>query len=260
MDAFGMVLRDGDLVSASGRLVRQRATDWFEPPLPVAAIGGPRVVRPPSPVAVRVVGADFSTLSGRFKDSGAVEGFATLTGIWSAGQLDVREQTAPLPRIDRVPRWVRPPCQPPEGGWPPARGHLRFDMSDVQDVEAVVQVTVFRPGPGQEVLVVAATDPAAVEAMLRPRLGPRLCLVPSRWTKAELDAVRRHLHARHRSWNLLRLGQSADEDGQAYIGVELARVSPETASWAASMPTGILSLDPWLRPAHATGGPPEDRP
>jgi hypothetical protein len=108
------------------------------------------------------------------------------------------------------------------------------------------------------VLVVAATDPAALQTLLGPRLGARLCVVPSRWTKAELDAVRRHLHTRHRIWNLLRLSQSADEDGQAYIAVELARVSAETASWAASMPTGIVSLDPWLRPAHTQSPVRED--
>jgi hypothetical protein len=250
MDAAGLVVRDGDLVSASGRLVREQTADWFEPPSMVAAVGGPRIIRPTRPDAVRVVGADFAELMGRFEAGGAVEGFATLTGIWSAGQLQVLEQKNSLVGNDRVPpRWVRPPCRPPSGGWPVA-GHLRFDMGDLRDVEAAVQVTVFRPGPGQEVPVVAATDPAGVETLLRPRVGARLCVVLSRWARGELDAVRSHIHARKRSWNLLRLSQSADDDGQAYIAVELAWVSSETASWATSMPSGILSLDPWLRPTR----------
>jgi len=104
--------------------------------------------------------------------------------------------------------------------------------------------------PGQEVLLVAATDPASVEALLRQRVGTRLCVVHSRWTRAEFDAVRGHLRAHHRSWNLFRLGQLADKDGQPYIAVELGRVSLETALWAASMQPGILSLHPWLRPTH----------
>jgi hypothetical protein len=139
----------------------------------------------------------------------------------------------------------------PAGGWPADRGQLRFDMNDLRDVETVVQVTVFRPGPGQEVLVVAATDPAALRALLQPRLGTRLCVLPSRWTRAELEAVRRDLQSRHRAWKLLRLSQSADADGQAHIAAELARVPVEAASWAASMPAGIVSLNPWLRPAGA---------
>ncbi|MGD0701155.1 MAG: hypothetical protein ABSA02_14865 [Trebonia sp.] len=249
MDADGLVVHDGGLVTASGRLVRDRAGDWLEPRAMVAAVGGPRVIRPPGPAAVRVAGADFGDLAGRFENAGAVEGFATLTGLWSAGQLLVQEQTASTPGEARVPRWVTPPGLPPAGGWPP--GRLRFDMNDVRDIAAVVAVTVFRPAPEQEVLVVAATDPAAVEALLGPRLGARLRVVPSRWTKAELDTARGHLQARHRSWGILRLGQSADGDGQAYIAVDLARVLPEIALWAASIPTGIVSLNPWLRPAHA---------
>jgi hypothetical protein len=118
MDPFGLVIRDGDLVSASGRLVKEQAADWFEPPSMVAAAGGPKIVRPPGPVAVRVTGADFSELAGRFEDGGAVEGFATLTGTWSAGELQVREQTAPLSGTDRMPRWVRPPCQRPRAAGP----------------------------------------------------------------------------------------------------------------------------------------------
>jgi hypothetical protein len=111
-------------------------------------------------------------------------------------------------------------------------------------------VAVFRPGQDQEVLVVAAADPDAVRARLRPQLGHRLCVVASRWTTAELGAVRGHLHARHRAWNLLRLGQSAGEDGQACIAASLTRVLPEIALWAESLPAGIVTLDPWLRHAH----------
>jgi len=59
-------------------------------------------------------------------------------------------------------------------------------MNDLPDTGAVVAVTVFRPDPGQEVLVVAAADPAAAEAWLRPRLGKRLCVVASKWTTPEL--------------------------------------------------------------------------
>jgi hypothetical protein len=251
MDSDGLVVRDGDLVTASGRLVRNQAGDWFEPPARVAAVGGgPQMIRPVSPVAVRIAAADFDELAGRFEADGWVEGFAALTGIWSADQLHVQHQAVPGSVDTRLPRWVTPPCPAPASGWPRHAGNLRFDMNDLPDTGAVVAVTVFRPGPDQEVLVVAAADPDAAGAWLRPRLGKRLCVVASKWTMAELGAVRAHLHARHRAWNLLRLGQSTGEDGQACIAAELTRVLPEIALWAGSLPAGIVSLDPWLRPAH----------
>jgi hypothetical protein len=252
MDFGGLVVRDGDLVTASGRLVHNQAGDWFEPPVAVAAAvgGGPRMVRPVSPVAVRVAGADFDGLASRFEDDGAVEGFATLTGIWSVGQLQVQRQAIPSPGDARLLRWVTPPCPAPAGGWPRHGDHLRFDLGDLRDTGAAVEVTVFRPGQDQEVLVVAAADPHAVEARLKPQLGERLCVVASKWTTAELGAVRAHLHAHHRVWDLLQLGQSTDEDGQACIVAKLMRVLPEIASWAASLPAGIVSFDPWLRPAY----------
>lgn len=249
MDFNTLVVHDGDPVTASGRLVRISgpAGAWFEPPMAVPAVGGPRTVRPASPAAVRVAGADFDDLASRFDDHGAVDGFATLTGIWSAGQLHVEHQGPPRADDDRRPRWVTPPCPAPAGGWPRHGDSLRFDLGDLADTGAAVEVTVFRPGRDQEVLVIAAADPDAVEARLRPQMGARLCVVASKWTTAELDAVRGHLHARRQAWNLVRLRQATGEDGQACIAAKLTRVLPETASWAAALPPGIVSLDPWLR-------------
>jgi hypothetical protein len=162
MDFAGLVVRDGDLVTASGRLVRNQAGDWFEPPVWVAAVGGGlQVVRPVSPVAVRISGADFDELATRFEDgNGTVEGLAALTGIWSAGYLHVRHQTVPGPIDARVPRWVTPPCPAPAGGWPRHGDNRRFDLNDLPHTGVVVAVTVFRPGQDQEVLVVAAMDAA----------------------------------------------------------------------------------------------------
>jgi hypothetical protein len=49
----------------------------------------------------------------------------------------------------------------------------------LRETGAAVAVTVFRPSEDQAVLVVAAADPEAVEAQLRPQLGQLLCVVPS---------------------------------------------------------------------------------
>ena len=89
---------------------------------------------------------------------------------------------------------MTPPCPPPDGGWPrpawgPGARNLSFDLGDLRETGAAVAVTIFRPSEDQAVLVVAADDTAAVAARLRPQLGKLLCVVPSRWSRAELDAI-----------------------------------------------------------------------
>ena len=256
MELDGLVLRNGDELTASGRLVRNQAGDWFEPPLPVAAVGGrPRGIRPVWRGAVRVCGADFTTLTGRIEEGGVVAGRAELTGIWSAGEIQVQRQASPERRHRGSPRWVVPPCPPPAGGWPRHEDpNPYFDLGDLRETGAAVAARIFRPGPDQAVLVVAAADPDAVEGRLRPQLGKRLCVVISRWTPAELEAVRSHLAARHAAWHLLRLGLETNDEGQGCITASLSRVLPEIALWGSSLPAGVLSLDPWLRPAGSSTG------
>src|SRR6266699_415107 len=90
MDIDGLVVREGDRAAATGRLVRDGRGDWFEPAFPVAGPAGPeRRVRAAWQGAVRVAGADFDALAGRFEKGGAVEGWATITGTWSGEQLGV---------------------------------------------------------------------------------------------------------------------------------------------------------------------------
>jgi hypothetical protein len=253
MDFNALVVREGDRATATGRLVHNDTGDWFEPPLPVALPGGmPRGVGAVWRGAIRVVGANFDQLSDRYERDGAVDGFATLIGIWSASQLRVERQTLPDRLHTKPPRWVTPPCPAPEGGWPHVMwGHgdqnLDYDLGDLQDTGAAVAVTTFRPSEDQAVLVVAAADPAAVEAQLRPQLGQLLCVVPSKWSRAELDVVRAHLHAHHEEWDLYQWGaESSTEDGQARITASLTRMLAEIAAWGATLPPGILALEAWL--------------
>ncbi len=206
MDIQAFVVREGDRVTASGRLVRNPDGDWFAPALPRTLIAGvERRVSAPWRGAVRIADANFDDLVNCFEHDGAVEGFATITGIWSHDQLRAIRQTIPENAPHRHPRWDTPPCPPPAGGWPHlnwgrgtwGRGehNLDYDLGDLTDTGAAVAVTTFRPSEDQAVLVVAAADRDAVEARLRPQLGDLLCVVTSRWTRAELDAVRAHLHA-----------------------------------------------------------------
>jgi hypothetical protein len=233
--------------------VRNGQGDWFEPALWIAESGGlERRVRPVWQGAIRVVGADFGAVSSRFERDCTVEGWALLSGMWAGGQLEVEQQDNSPPRPDPRVRWVTPPCPPPPGGWPVLirRGdiYLDYDLGDLRETGAVVAVTLFRPGEDQAVLVVAASDVAAVEAQLRPQLGDLLCIAPSRWTTAELDAVRRYLDAHHQPWDLLQWGPRNTGEGQPQMAARLVRVLPEIADWAVSLPSGIVLLEPWLTP------------
>ena len=47
---------------------------------------------------------------------------------------------------------------------------------------------------------------------------------------------------------LYQWGPVNTQDGQTCIAAKLTRVLRQIAVWAASLPDGILSLDPWLIP------------
>jgi hypothetical protein len=263
MDWDTMVPRAGDQVRAWGRLVTEGRETWFEPPLPVPLMMiHPQPVNRPRSEAVPVAGADFDAVADRYELDGEVEGWATVTGTWTGHLLRIEQQTASRPSVpDDSPKWQVPPCPPPPGGWPQGippsgrgLGNLDFEVGDLEESGAAVTVATFRPGRDQAVLVVAAADPTAVEARLRPQLGSRLCVVPSRWTKSELDAVRGHLHDRFRDWRLYGLCVDTLDDAQARVRAQLTMVTPKIASWAASLPPGILRLDSWLLPVRPASG------
>jgi hypothetical protein len=249
------VLRAGDRAGAWGRLVRTAHGTWFDPPLPVSLVLiHPRPVSPPSQFAVPVSGADFTRVAQRYELDGDLEGWATVDGVWTGSELSIDRHSRRQPEPDPAPAWHTPPCPPPPGGWPHGTnyaGNLDFDLGDLLDSGAAVMVVTFRPGAGRAVLVVAAVDSATVEARLRPQLGKRLCVVPSHWTRHDIDAVRGHLHRHWEDWNIYQSAVAASEDAQAFVTASLAQMLPEIAAWAATLPAGILTLKPWLVPARA---------
>jgi hypothetical protein len=107
----------------------------------------------------------------------------------------------------------------------------------------------FRPRADQTVVVVAATDLDAVEAFLRPQLGTRLCVVRSRWTRPQLDAVRGYLGDRRDELAIDTISEHVDERAQPSIQVQFVRVTKDLADWATSLPVGTLELKPSLTPA-----------
>lgn len=105
MDFDALVLRDGERVTATGLLVRNDQGDWLQPHLPMAApVRKERRIESVSRGAVRITGADFAILANRFEQHGAVQGSATVTGVWSGDQLRIDQQTPPRSRA----AWVHP--------------------------------------------------------------------------------------------------------------------------------------------------------
>ena len=257
VDLAGGVLRDGDTVRASGRVVAADGVTWFEPPLPVPLVAyAPGREPPPRPAGLGVpaIGVDLARLDRRREKQGAVEGWATLTGTWRQDRLRVAGQGPPTRPVDEGPYLRRPPCPEPAGGWPEGGVDENLDIpADLLAASDVTSVALFRPGRRQTVLVVAAEQPQQVEAALRPRYGPRLCVVPSRWTGRQIDDVLRRLRAGMASWMIYSCGQSTAEDGQAVLTAELTRVLPALASWVRAVPDGLLSIRPWLTPQPRPG-------
>ncbi len=247
------MLGDGDLVVAEGRVVAQADEAWFEPPLPrplVSAVGDDPV-SPPSHLAVRVHGVRLAELAWR-TDRDLAETYARLAGRWRGDELHVTTQHAtepagPGPPSDAL-TW--PPCPAPAGGWPGARDDLPGPPPELLASGAVTSAALFRPSATQEVLVVAAVDPPQVAARLQAVYGDRLCLVPSRWTAAEILGVRRALDASAAAWSVYESATSVTGDGQAVVTASLVRVHPALAAWAAGLPDGLLNLSPWLVPAR----------
>ena len=252
MDWTEFVLREGDRVEAWGRLVRTQGGTFFEPPLPVPLVWPPQVSAP-SALAVPVVGADVHDVESRTEDRDIVQGFATLSGRWIEASIHVDGQTprrlhGPRP----TPEWSEPPCPAPDGGWPHGArdANLGVDLSEVRDSGAAVALTMFRPSRTQVVLVAAAADPEAVEASLRARLGARLCLVPSRCSRAQLDAARDELVRRMDPDLIWSVGESSDGQGQPVVTVELARMRTDLAAWLAEQPDGLVHVEVWLAPTR----------
>lgn len=129
--------------------------------------------------------------------------------------------------------------------------NLDFEIGDLQETGAAVTVTIFRPSDTQAVLVIAATDIAAVERQLRPQLPDRLCVVPSRWTPGQLHRAGDYLRKNRELWRIYTIGSESDEQAQATVTAALVRITDEVADWITTQPDGLIELRPWLTPLPA---------
>jgi hypothetical protein len=250
------LLVDGAAVAATGRVFSDGVTAMFEPPLPVALPRySPGNEPPPRPVhlGVAVAGVDLRALDRRREKAGAVEGWAQLSGVWHDEKLVVQTQGPPIfPIGDLSPRWSQPPCAPPPGGWPHGAVDENLDVGDLQELDdSITALAVFRPSSTQVVLVIASTEPSRLRSQLRSRFGPRLCVIASRWTKAQVHDTAAHLRTNMDRWQIYVTGESVTEDGQTLVQADSVRVVPEMIDWARPLPDGLVRIAPWLAPTQS---------
>jgi hypothetical protein len=246
-----LVISDGEPCTGWGQLFMAADGAWLNPP---TAQPGVPIVPARSPLSTRLEGpAADAAVAGGIGDT--THGWVTVSGVWRGDRMHVDRVTTDRPPRPRRTWWQPPPCPPPPGGWPRGfppgnrgEGNLDFAVGDLEATGAIVNVVMFRPSPDQVVAVAAATDPAAAEAYLRPQLGARLCVVASRWTRAQIDHASSHLHAMHDPWRIYLTGQRTDDQAQVSITASLVQVTAEIADWAASQPDGLITLNPCLRP------------
>jgi hypothetical protein len=247
MTARDLVFGVGDQVRAWGRFVTDPAGDWLD--LARVHFG----IKPPgwkSEWSIRLIGADAEAVPTDFA-ANRVPGHISVVGTWRDESIEVGAQSPEIPAREPIPDWTDPPCPPPPGGWEHgvAVGNLHFHIGDLESSGAMVTRVIFRPSADQEVLVVAATDIDAVTRQLSLTLPNQLCVVPSRFTRDQLDEVRDVLLAHSQDWRLESFSTGgADEHAQPFTTAEPLRVTAEMAEWADTLPEGLLRLDPAIRP------------
>ncbi len=240
----------GDL-TATGRVVHVPGGGPVRFCAPVmeafGAINGPRIAKA-CDLGVDVTGVDLDTLTDRYERDGAVEGYATLVGHLDGEVLVVTRQSARTPEPER--ENLDPPCSPPPGGWPLTDNPNTRSMTNYQfhHRDLVAQIAIIRPSAALAypfILTWGDPEPARAE------LGPGVCVLQSRMTKADFDAATRDVMvpALPRANGVYSYGgYSLAPDGQLYSGVEAVRVTPGLEALVAKYPPGTVRVDYWLHP------------
>ncbi len=249
MAARDLVIEPGDRVRAWGQFVVNRAGHWLD----LARVDNllPKPAGWTSAWSIRLVGADVDAVPTDFAPNQS-PGYISVIGIWHGDSIEVEEQSPDIPSFSGPILHRNPPCPPPTGGWPRSaeQDPPDPDLGDLESSGALVTLVAFRPSADQIVVVVAATDIDAVTRKLAPQLPNRLCVVESRFTRAQLGNVRNVLTTHWRDWRLEKFAiGGADEQAQPFADAAPFRVTTELAQWADTLPAGLLRLYPLLLPA-----------
>ncbi len=199
---------------------------------------------------------DLSALPHREKGShGGVWGDAYLTGTVVDGILHVITQGRPRP-ITPVPILTVPPCPPPPGGWKMRSDSYEFAAAYAyarRNPEEVVSIFEFYPGPHTPVVTVASTDSTRTMSALAKAYPRSLCIVPSRYTRADVHhaaAVAHRLSSPETTPSYLvdDVSTKTGPDGQPYVEVVVVYDDPAVRQALASLPAGLIKIVTWLQP------------
>lgn len=251
------VVRNGDTVTGTGRVVAVPGQPVrFCAPVPVSMPAYAPGHEPPisscPTFGVDVSGVRLVELGRRHHQGAAVEGYATLTGIYRAGRLTVTGQSPADGPSARKPGSVPEhlPCAAPPGGWLPGPDDL--DVSRAQAYAdahpgEVVQLSLQRPAVGRTVLVLATRHPAAVRAALASSYGRRLCVFRSPSTAGQLELAQRRLSDLVASSDLFEGGGvGVGPNGLPEVSGGAVRLTTQLADVAGDLPSGLVRFDTWL--------------
>lgn len=271
------VVRDGTRITATGTVVAVpgRAVR-FCAPVARADIGyapGQEPAPAYCEVGVDAEGVDLAALTDRREQEGAVEGQATLTGTYRDGRLVVEQQERPSRPVSVDDEQAPPPCEPPEQGWPRDPALLRgpgyepegdanmmaeqpaMDRYRAEHPGDVVTIALLRPFPDSVLMGVSVIDDAAAaraEDALRPAYGKRLCVVVSRFTRAQVTAAQNEIQVGSEEGVRLGVfggaGEGVSDDLQVEVGYDVVMVTEELQERARKHAAGLLVLRPWLVP------------
>jgi hypothetical protein len=217
------------------------------------------------PLGVDAAGIDLSALTQPRSKDGAREGWADVEGVYhGTGVVRVTAQHPYRPGSN--PGFVpdQPPCPAPGGGWPVGGRDANLDATAIQSYSdahpgSVIMPAELRPSRRQVLMyALTAGDPGPVEAALRPTYGAALCVVRSRYGRAQIDSAADAFmpdRTPGRGAGVVAVGRGAlARDEQVVVDVSLVRVTRDVAALAARQPAGLVRLHPWLYPASVPAG------
>ncbi|GAA4969245.1 hypothetical protein GCM10025331_72900 [Actinoplanes utahensis] len=262
-DMARLIVRDGDLVEASGTvLAAPGGPVRFCAPAPTTAIGGGPPV-PDCSVGVPVLGVDLNRLAeaGRYEKTRF--GRARLRGEWRSGTLRVTEQGPPVAATLEPAEPT--PCRPPDGGW------QRGPLGDTNRVFEYVEsrhpdrfrrpwVTYPRGATRDETPMAGATEVLVIEVVRGDVDGARrdlaalyagnLCVVGRAGAKSLAD--QRGLHEAVQPELTAIMEDAANgvyaSGSEDTVSVEMLMLTPALHGRLTAISADGITAVPWLRP------------
>ncbi|NQX28340.1 hypothetical protein HQQ81_13415 [Microbacteriaceae bacterium VKM Ac-2854] len=118
------------------------------------------------------------------------------------------------------------------------------------DTGAVLHDVRVRAGNGVAA-VVSAVDVAQVELALRPLLQDALVVVPSPWSRSDLDTIQQILSEEEEPAGVFMSGEGMDPRARYRVTAWVRQITPRLAERLAPCPEGIVALEVWLEPTQA---------